>query len=463
MLTYTLDKNKGISLYECLYRNIKNDILDGKLKAGDKLPSKRTLAQHLKVSIITVENAYSQLIDEGYVYAIQKKGYYVGKVAGFMPAVKKPNLPDDQPASPEYFMDFKKNSIISEHFPFTVWAKIMREVILEQDKRLLEPLQYNGVFELRRAIADYLYHFRGMAVDPKQIIVGSGTEYLYNLIVQLLGREKVYAAENPGHTKIAKIYQVNGIGCEYIDIDKDGLSAGGLRKTCADVVHISPAHHYPTGIVMSAGRRQELLHWASEKTGRYVIEDDYDSEFRFAGRPIQTMFSIDHHEKVIYINTFSKTIAPSIRISYMVLPGHLLEKFRKKLDFYACTVPGFEQYTLAKFISQGSFERHINRMKKLYRQKRDTVISAIQSSPFSAKVTINEEKAGLHFLMKVDTPLSDQELKAGAAREGICLACMSDYLHTADRKYNNILVMNYSGIDTGRLPEALRRLARVLG
>lgn len=462
LLTYNLERKGKTSLYESLYHFIKSDILSGKLKADEKLPSKRGFAQHLKISVITVENAYAQLIAEGYVYALEKKGYFVSRVEEAVKSVKKPVYEENKAEQKEYFMDFQKNSVFSEIFPFSVWAKTMREIILEHDKKLLAPVEHNGSRELRDAVAYYLYHYRGMSVNPEHIIIGAGTEYLYNLITQLLGRDKIYAVENPGYTKIAKIYGINGIMCEHISLDAHGLSVNALCKTKSDVVHISPAHHYPTGIVMPIGRRQSLLKWANEKDGRYILEDDYDSEFRFVGKPIEAMFGTDGVEKVIYINTFSKTIAPSIRISYMILPAHLFEKYKKEMDFYSCTVPSFEQYTLARFIMNGSFEKHINRTKIMYRQRRDCVISAIKESPFTDIVTINEEKAGLHFLMKINTDIPDAELKHRAEKEGVRLVFMSDYLFLPDNRYDHILIINYSGIDLSRLKEALSRLYGIL-
>ncbi len=462
MLTYNLERNSKTSLYESLYIFIKHDILSGRLKNDERLPSKRSLSQHLKVSVITVENAYAQLIAEGYVYAIEKKGYFVSLVEKNTRSLKMPALRKTQVTQKEYLMDFQQNSVFSESFPFTVWAKTMREIILEQDKKLLQPVDFNGSLELREAIAQYLFHFRGMSVNSENIVIGAGTEYLYNLITQLLGKEKTYAVENPGYTKVSKIYGINGIMCEHINLDSKGLSVNCLRNSKADIVHISPAHHYPTGIVMPVGRRQSLLKWANEKEGRYILEDDYDSEFRFVGKPIPTLFSTDYNQKVIYFNTFSKTIAPSIRISYMILPTHLFEKFNTQMNFYSCTVPSFEQYTLARFINNGSFEKHINRTKKLCRQKRDAVISAIRESPLSDKVRINEEKSGLHFLIKIDTRIPDNELKLLAEKKGVRLVFMTDYLFAPEEKYAHILIFNYSGIDISRLHEVLQILSNLI-
>ncbi|MBP3493310.1 MAG: PLP-dependent aminotransferase family protein [Oscillospiraceae bacterium] len=461
MLTYTFEKHSGVSLYEQLYRHIKSDILSGRLTAGEKLPSKRTLAGHLEISVITVKNAYEQLAAEGYIFGVEKKGYYVNRVEQ-PPQTSVTQVLPEAGKEPHYLLDLVTNSISAEYFPFTVWSKTMRQTILEQDKGLLQPTPYNGAPELRRAIADNLKQFRGMTVDPEQIIVGAGTEFLYYLLIQLLGRERTYAVEDPGYGKIGRIYESNQVALRRIGLDDAGLSTEELRKSGADVVHISPSHHYPTGIVMPIGRRQELLRWAGEQEGRYILEDDYDSEFRFVGRPIPTMFSTDEHQRVIYLNTFSKTIAPSIRISYMILPPHLLQEYRKRLSFYACTVSGFEQYTLAQFMAQGRYEQHINRMRNRYRQKRDAVIDAIRTGPLAGRAEIMEQDAGLHFLMKLNTALPDQDLRRRAAENGVRLALLSDYYSIPENAPQHVVVVNYSGIELQDLHRGLKRLAVLL-
>ena len=415
MLTYPLSKESGRSLYEQLYEGIRRDILSGTLPAHQRLPSKRALAQHLEVSIITVQNAYEQLAAEGYIYSQEKRGYYVSPVERPLQAAARQPAPlPPEPEQKTYFLDLVTNSIDRAYFPFTVWARLMRETLLERDKALLQAAPYNGAEELRRAISDYLRQFRGMNVDSGQIIVGAGTEFLYSLLIQLLGREKCYAVEDPGYSKIAEIYRSHQVDLRRVGLDEKGLSTRLLRRQEADIVHLSPSHHYPTGIVMPIGRRQELLRWAEEQEGRWILEDDYDSEFRFVGRPIPTLFSIDEAQRVIYLNTFSKTIAPSIRISYMILPPRLMEVYREKLGFYACTVSGFEQYTLAKFMAQGRYEQHLSRMKARYRQKRDAVIAMLRSSPLADRVEIMEQDAGLHFLVRLDTRLPDAALGGGA-------------------------------------------------
>ena len=462
MLTYTLDKGAGVSLYEQLYRCVKEDILSGRLAAGEKLPSKRALAAHLEISVITVKNAYEQLMAEGYLSGVEKRGYFVSSV--LPPVTAAPPAPQETAAEPEerqWFLDLVTNSIDAEDFPFTVWARLMRQTILERGTGLLHSTPPQGAWALRRAIAAHLRQFRGMDAGAEQIIVGAGTEVLYTLLVQLFDRERIYGVEDPGYGKIARIYRSNGAAVAAIPLDDAGLSAEELRRSGADVVHISPSHHYPTGRVMPITRRQELLHWAQERPERIILEDDYDSEFRFVGRPIPTLFSIDGGEQVVYLNTFSKTIAPSIRISFMVLPRHLLADFQEKLGFYACTVSAFEQYTLASFLSGGYYEKHLSRMRKHYRQKRDAVIGAVRQSPLADRATITEEDAGLHFLLRLDGAPPDDVLRREAEARGVRLAMLSDYYQQPEDAPQHVLVMNYTGIDIEKLPAALERLAEL--
>ncbi|MDD7536787.1 MAG: PLP-dependent aminotransferase family protein, partial [Bullifex sp.] len=359
MLTYTLNDTDGPK-YLQLSKLIKADVESGKLKAGDRLPSKRTFARNSGVSTITVQNAYDQLISEGYVTAVEKKGYYVSsfrKPVKTAPVIESTDLPE--PDLP----DLSGNRMREESFPFSIWSKLLRETLSTDRDKLLSPIRAEGVPELRKAIAGHLSSFRGMSVSPSQIVIGAGTEYLYSLLIQLLGRELVYAIEDPGYGKLSRIYAANAIKYTKVPLDEKGLSAELLCSSGADVAHISPNHHFPTGITMPLERRYELLAWAAAKETRFIIEDDYDSEFRVSKSPVPTMYSLDGSGSVIYMNTFSKSLASTIRISYMVLPETLGDTFRRELSFYASTVPSFEQYTLSRFISEGYFEKHINRMR----------------------------------------------------------------------------------------------------
>ena len=451
MLTYELKKSPGVPLYEALYRSIRRDILSGKLAAGEKLPSKRALAAHLEVSKITVEAAYNQLLAEGYIRSEEKVGYFAENLQKLTPPIP---VPEATQAQTEDLIDLTGDS--PSHFPFSVWSRLQREVMLDLGEGLLLPLHKQGLPQLRNAIARHLQQFRGMQVDPDNILIGAGTDFLYNLLVQLLGRDMRYGVEEPGYSKIQKIYEAAGAACNLLTLDKEGVDPEDLGDT--QVLHISPSHHFPSGIVMSNPRRRTLLAWAAAGADRYIIEDDYDSEFRFNAHPMPSLHTLDGAGKVIYLNTFSKTLAPSIRISYMVLPGCLMKEFREKLGFYSCTVPSFEQYTLERFISGGYFEKHINRMRKHYKSIRNRVLTAITGCQYADHFTILEENAGLHFLLQVDLPLTDAQLVEKCRALGLRVAPLSSYYRFPEEN-THCLVINYSGLTE----EALTGLERILG
>ncbi|MBR0411124.1 MAG: PLP-dependent aminotransferase family protein [Eubacterium sp.] len=484
MLSYSFHNKKGSALYEQLYSFIRNDIISGILPPKTRLPSKRSFAANLGISTITVENAYAQLLSEGYIFSIPKKGYYVSDIIladNSKEAVMKraggpegaaglsrtgPGYPGaDAGSAPEggsVFADFTSNQTRPENFPFSVWARIVRKVLTFHDKDLMTRSPGGGIYGLRRAIAGHLRQFRGINVAPEQIIVGAGTEYLYGLLIQLLGFDKSYAIENPGYEKIAMIYDSYQVKKHYIDMDHHGIRIDQLRDSGADVLHISPSHHFPTGIITPVSRRYKLLKWAGESDSRYIIEDDYDSEFRLLGKPIPAMQSIDHQQKVIYINTFSKTLSSTMRISYMVLPMELLKRFQAEMGFYSCTVPNFEQYSLMLFIDEGHFEKHINRTRKYYHKQRDHLLSAIKKSPLASEVTITEEDAGLHFLMKLNTDIPDDMVIRKAESLGIRLNCLSNYYVNAPEDAGHIFIINYSFIEPERIEEAVDRIYRCL-
>ncbi len=458
MLTYSFANTGSDSLYGHLYKCIKHDILRGVLCAGEKLPSKRSFAKNLGISTITVENAYAQLISEGYVYSIPKKGFFVADIHTII-SENGGELPGEHlvPPSehPEYLADFTSNQTRSELFPFSVWAKLMRELLNENQTALLTNPPVGGIMPLRKAIADHLYGFHGISVSPEQIIIGAGTEYLYSLLIQLLGYDRRFGIENPGYHKIDKIYRSHRVACEPVSIDHSGIIISELEKKNIDVIHISPSHHFPTGIVTPIDRRYELLGWASKSEKRYIIEDDYDSEFRLTGQPIPSMQTIDVLDKVIYINTFTKTLASTVRISYMILPKRLTVMFHKNYSFYSCTVSNFEQYTLARFISEGYFEKHINRLRNYYRKKRDLLLTAIRTSKLSAAASISEEDAGLHFLLHLHTDLPDSEICARLKKRGVNLSPLSQYYLDSKEDTEHIFIMNYSSIEEEKIDRAV--------
>ena len=451
MLTYELKKSPGVPLYEALYRCIRDDIFSGKLAAGEKLPSKRALAQHLEVSKITVETAYSQLLAEGYICSREKVGYFVEAVERSARRETEA-APREESRKEEPLLDLTSTG--TEHFPFSVWTRLQREVMLDYGEQLLQPLPHQGIPELRQAIAGHLAAFRGMDIDPENILIGAGTDFLYNLLIQLLGRDKIFAVEEPGYSKIRQIYGAGGVTCISAPMDSRGVRPDALKN--ADVLHFSPSHHFPTGLVTPMSRRLELLSWAREQNG-WIIEDDYDSEFRFDAHPMSAMQSLDP-ERVIYMNSFSKTLAPSIRISYLVLPARLMAEFKERLGFYSCTVASFEQYTLARFLTRGHFEKHINRMRKFYRTRRNRVVELLETCPVADRIAILEQDAGLHFLLRVDTDLPDSVLEYSLAQKGIRIQSVGRYFHQTVGEDMHLFVVNYSQMDEAALEKVLGQL-----
>lgn len=463
MLTYNLNERGTLTLYEYLYKCIKDDIVSGKIKTDEKLPSKRNMAKNHDISVITVENAYAQLLVEGYIRAVEKKGYFANEITNQISENQEvtENVSEykiNKPEKVKWIVDFNSNHVRYDSFPFATWSKIMRQKLLDEENSFLMTPSRNGIWELRSAIAKHLREFRGLTVLADQIIVGAGTEYLYGLIVQLLGRDSVIATENPGYRKISMVYESNGVRTIHLPMDNQGISIDELEKSDANIVHISPNHHFPTGKVMPAARRHHLLEWANMGE-RYIIEDDYDSEFRFSGKPVPAMKSLDSRDRVIYINTFTKSLAPSMRISYMILPPKLLEKFMKELGFYACTVPVFEQLTLSKFMGRGHFERHIRRMKKLYRQRRDTLTESIESCKLKNYVSLKGLDSGLHVLMKLNNGMNEKQLVESAAKENVKVYGLSEYYSFGKEKVpKSCIVAGYSGLDEKEITQGIKCL-----
>ncbi|MCD7774755.1 MAG: PLP-dependent aminotransferase family protein [Clostridiales bacterium] len=344
---------------------IRNDIASGRLSKDEKLPSKRSFAEHLGTSVITIEYAYRLLIDEGYIYAKERSGYYVSNLNGMPPSGERNSSKDEfENSETDFDADFEPEF----DFPFSAYSKIVRKTLPEYGERLLMKPPHNGCAVLRNAISGYLLRYRGMSVPADRIVVGSGAEYLYGMIVQLLGRDIIYGLENPSYEKIEKVYEANGAVCRLLSMDRYGIDSNELINTNASVIHVTPFHSYPTGITAPAKKRFEYLSWA-ERTGGIVIEDDFASEFAVNSKPVETIYSMDKNDSVIYINTFSKTLAPSMRMGYMILPEHLSYEYEKKLGFYSSTVPVLDQYVLAEFINEGYFERHLNRTRRKLKNK----------------------------------------------------------------------------------------------
>ena len=459
MITPVLDPALDTPLYEQLYRQIRRDIEAGVLAAGEKLPSKRALSAHLKVSVVTVEGAYGQLLAEGYLRSEAKRGFFVADVEPAAPAPAAPRRPEvgeEHPAAaPRY--DFATNAVDAVHFPFATWAKLMRQVLTRENSGLLSAIHPQGVPALRAAIVDHLRSFRGIDARPDQVVVGAGSEYLTGILFQLLGREGGYAVEDPGYRKFGAILSRQGALICPIPLDGHGLRVDALTWSGARVVHVTPSHHFPLGTVMPVGRRRELLSWAMAGEGRYIIEDDYDSEFRFSGRPIPALQSLDTGERVVYLNTFAKSLAPSLRIGYMVLPPHLAERYRREFLLYSSTVPSFEQYTLARFLEGGHFERHIARMRVEYRDRKGALTAGVKELGLPTK--LSGADAGLHMLLTLENGMGEAELVGRAAAEGVAVYPLSAcWLTPPPEDLSPTLIMGYARLEAGDIQAAFRRL-----
>lgn len=356
-MKYKIDTSNR-PVYLQIYKLIRNDIINEVYPYKTKLPSKRILSEELGVSTVTVEHAYALLCDEGYIEPRERSGFFVvfKSADGFAAPIETVTHHVALPADHTY-----------PDFPFSVLGKTMRRILSDYAEALLEKSPNEGCTELREAIRLYLCRNRGMNVNVRQIIIGSGAEYLYGLIIALLGRKLTYAIESPSYKKIEQVYRAEEVAFEQLALSRDGIDSDALANTSADVLHTTPYRSFPTGITASASKRHDYIRWAS-KNGRIIIEDDFESEFSVSSKPEDTLFSLSENNNVIYLNTFSKTISPALRVAYMVLPMTLVDGFEKKLGFYSCTVPTFEQLVLAELINNGDYERHINRVRRSKRR-----------------------------------------------------------------------------------------------
>lgn len=351
-MKYLVDRNSAVPAYMQLYSQLRADIESGAIPSGSRLPSKRTLAGETGVSVITVEHCYALLSDDGYAEARERSGYFAAAGSAAIP-----------PAKPVSIESMRAEDIPAD-FPFSVYTKTMRRVIAEYGSGILSRGENMGCIALRRAISAYLMRNRGIKAAPEQIVIGSGAEYLYSLVLPLCGRDRRIALENPSYEKIRRVYKSSGAECELLTLGQFGIVSRELERCTAGILHVTPYHSYPSGVTATAEKRREYAAWA-KKANAYIVEDDYDSEF--SAKPVETVYSI-YPERVIYVNSFSKTIAPSIRTGYMVLPEALAAQYAERLGFLSCTVPVYEQLVLAEFIASGDMERYINRRRKIIRQ-----------------------------------------------------------------------------------------------
>lgn len=456
ILTINLNSNSNIPLYIQLYKFIKHEIQMGNMKSNSKLPSKRKLSHYLAISQNTVEAAYEQLMTEGYIISFPRKGYFVSDLQGILEVnIEKEAVNEKLKKKKIYQYEFYSSRVDVESFPYSIWRKINKEILGEENKELLQIGHSQGDRNLREAINNYLRFSRGVNAKTDNIIIGAGTEYLIQIIINILGRNKRFSVEEPGYYKIKKILKINGVNPIPISIDNQGVNVDRLRESNSEVIHITPSHQFPTGIIMPINRRIQILNWANESKGRYIIEDDYDSEFRFEGKPIPALQSLDNKGKVIYLGTFSKCFSPSERIAYMVLPDELMKIYRKDFSFLACTVSRSSQQALVRFIEEGYFERHLNKMRNIYRKKREFLVTLIKK--YLNNTEIIGTNSGLHLLLKVNNGMNEEELIKSAEEKGVMVLGLSkSYLNNIEE--SKTVFLGYANLKYNEIEEAIKLL-----
>ncbi|MDE7330977.1 MAG: PLP-dependent aminotransferase family protein [Lachnospiraceae bacterium] len=479
-LTIQLTDGAEKCLYQQIYEHIRDEIRKGKLLAGEKLPSTRSLAEYLQVARSTVDFAYSQLVAEGYVEARPCRGYFVNQAEDMFhlqPEDLSEALPapaDMQTALPEmsseiltgedldFSYDFSPHAISLKDFPFATWKKITKNILVDANSEMFALGDAQGDMQLRETIGRYLHASRGVNCRPEQIIIGAGTDYLLMLLEKILGRHVPVAMEEPTYKRAYRVFQSFAYEIEAIPMDENGMDVEKLRQTKARAVYVMPSHQYPTGVVMPIGRRLELLKWAKEEKGRYLIEDDYDSEFRYRGKPIPALQASDREGRVIYMGTFSKSIAPAIRVGYMVLPLSLLKVYRENCGFYACTVSRIDQRILNEFIKDGYFERYLNKMRKIYKVRHDFLLN--QLGCFEKAFDISGENAGLHILLTSRKHIPEKTLTDAAAREGVKLYGISkDCMRKENAEglsYEGTVLLGYGALEEQELEKGIQLLKK---
>ena len=458
-LTLNLKSNSKTPLYEQIYGYLKQNIQNGKILYGEKLPSTRALSKHLEVSRSTVELAYEQLVSEGYIESEPHRGFFVAQIDELY-QLKKENakVPKKRTEAKNYRYDFSPNGVDLRSFPYNAWRKLSKEILVDDRTELFRSGDVQGEYGFRNAICNYLYQARGVNCGPHQIIVGAGSDYIYMLLHMIIGNQHKIAFENPTYKQAYRMAVGLGYQTVPVSMDKNGMKVMELEESGADIAYVTPSHQYPTGIVMPVKRRIELLQWAEAKEGRYIVEDDYDSEFRYKGKPIPALQGYDRQGKVIYFGTFSKSIAPAIRMSYMVLPEQLLEEYERKCRFVNTTVSKVDQMIVQKFIEEGYYERHLNKTRSLYKSRHDTLIEGLK--PLADICRISGENAGVHLLLTFQDGRTEEELINLAAKENIKVYGLSEYqIGEGDPKSATIL-LGYANLKEEQIIEATSILNR---
>ncbi|RST72007.1 PLP-dependent aminotransferase family protein [Siminovitchia acidinfaciens] len=460
MLSCNLNRSIDVPLYEQLYLYIKEEITEGRLEYGSKLPSKRKLSEFLKVSQNTVETAYDQLIAEGYIESLPRRGFFVLAYEDLEYVQNEAAVTDELVEEKEKVKyHFHPGWIDTKNFPFDKWRKYARDTIDQQHHSLLLLGDKQGELDLRREIAHYLYHARGVQCSPEQVVIGAGSDILLQQLILLFDKKTVYGVEDPGYHVISHILKSSHHKVHPLEVDDEGVKTDSIENTNINVVYVTPSHHFPYGSVLSVNRRIKLLNWAASGDHHFIIEDDYDSEFRYSGKSIPSLQSMDHSEKVIYLGSFSKSLIPSLRISYMVLPKPLLKKYKQEaLSFYHCSVSRIDQHILTQFMRERDFERHLNRMRKIYRKKLEKTLEVLK--PYQDKVEVIGEHSGLHMLLAVKNGMNEKELVQKALEASVKIHPLSYYTLEKKDEYPPKILLGFAGIPEEELAEAILLLLK---
>lgn len=458
-LTPFLDRELPEPLYSQLYNWIKNEIEEGKLLPGVKMPSIRQLTSHLKVSRNTVETAYQQLQSEGYLESVHKSGIWVAEIekSPVHPIeVERPIILDRKPSS-EILVDFEYGNVDLEKFPLKQWKKCLSDAVEKEDNWLFQYSEALGEFALRQEISNYLLQSRGVRSSPEQILITAGTQNSIGIICRLLAlREETVAMEEPGYSGVRSVFEDEGCCIEPVPLEKDGLSVDYIQSSSAKAVYVTPSHQFPLGMVLPISKRMRLLKWAYE-SGGYIIEDDYDGEFRYRGQPIPSLKSLDEEEKVIYLGTFSKSFLPSVRLSYIVFPPSLMVDYSSKFAAYNQSVSPIIQRAVAIFMQSGEFERHIRRMRKLYQRKHQALLRSIEQYMCS-QVKIVGEKSGLHILLRLKDVSTSELMENGLKKRVKVYSPLRFWLNpTSDA--DSYIMLGFGGLSIEEIEEGVRLLA----
>lgn len=459
-LLISLDTKSKASLYEQIYQFIRSEIQERQMLPGERLPSTRALSRNLQVSRSTVELAYDQLLSEGYIESLPYKGYYVCEIENLyeIPMPKQTSREVIQKKEKHPY-DFAVSGIDPEGFPHNMWRKISKEVLQDESEELFSLGNPQGDYPMREAVVNYLHHARGVNCKPRQIVIGAGNDFLLMLLYVLLGSDQVVGMENPTYKSAGRVFENLGYEVAAIAMDQSGMDVESLESSAANIAYVMPAHQFPMGVVMPVKRRMQLLTWAAKQENRYIIEDDYDSEFRYRGKPIPALQGYDQKGKVIYMGTFSKSIAPAIRISYMVLPESLTDIYNKKGSAFSATVSRVDQKIIEVFLRKGFYERHLNRMRALYKSKHDLLISEIKK--MTDICTVSGENAGVHIVVRLINGLDEQKAVELAERAGVKVYGVSEYLiEPGILSGAGNIIIGYAALNEAKIIEGISRLRK---